>query len=88
MRNFRTSWLSREILGLSSFGLTASIYAAMLLWGAPGAPVVGGLASLIGVFGLYAGARIYLVPSGALTSSHLADSFVRRSALDWITSCV
>lgn len=62
VRNFRTSWLSREILGLSSFGLTASIYAAMLLWGAPAAPVVGGLASLIGVFGLYAGARIYLVP--------------------------
>ena len=62
VRNFRTSWLSREILGLSSFGLTASIYAAMLLWEAPGAPVVGGLASLIGLFGLYAGARIYLVP--------------------------
>ncbi len=83
VRNVKTSWLSREILGLSSFGLAASVYAAMLLWGAPGAPAVGGLASLLGLFGLYASARIYLVPGRPAWNSRqtIADFLLTAATL-------
>ena len=62
IRNLRSSWLSREIVALSAFGLAASVYAGMLLLDVAGLAAVGGLASGIGVFAMFATSRIYLVP--------------------------
>ena len=62
IRNFQSSWLSREILGLSAFGLAASVYALMLVAGWPGWELAGGAASTVGLFAMYATSRIYLVP--------------------------
>ena len=62
IRNVKTSWLSREIVGLSAFGAVASVYAVMLLLESGGTALVGGAASAIGAFAVYATSRIYLVP--------------------------
>jgi DMSO reductase anchor subunit len=62
MRNWRTSWLSREIIGLSAFGGAASAYAASLWFAIPGSALLGGAALLLGIAGVYASSRIYLVP--------------------------
>jgi len=62
MRNWRTSWLSREILGLSAFGGAASGYAATLWFDLPGSAWLGFGAALCGLAGVYASSRIYLVP--------------------------
>ena len=62
VRNWRTSWLSREILALSAFGAAASAYAASLWLAIPGSAILGGAALLLGVAGIYASSRIYLVP--------------------------
>jgi DMSO reductase anchor subunit len=62
MRNWRTSWLSREIIGLSAFGGAASAYAASLWFDIPGSALLGAAALLLGLAGVYASSRIYLVP--------------------------
>lgn len=62
MRNWRTSWLSREILGLSAFGGAASAYAASLWFDVPGSSALGATALLLGMGGVYASSRLYLVP--------------------------
>ena len=78
IRNLKTSWLSREILALSSFGAAASTYAVMLLLGTPGVEVMGGAASAIGTFSMYTTSRIYLVPGRPAWNSPLtiADFFL------------
>ena len=83
IRNLKTSWLSREILALSSFGAAAAVYAGMLLLDAPGAATVAGVTSLLGLFGMYATARIYLVPGRpAWNSKHtIVDFFLTGATL-------
>ena len=83
IRNARTSWLSREILGLSAFGAMAAAYAGALAIGTPAAPAIGGLTSLVGCFAMYATSRIYLVPGRpAWNSPHtVADFFLTGAAL-------
>ena len=83
IRNVRTSWLSREILALSTFGMAASACAAMLLTGAPGASLMGGAASATGLFAMYATSRIYLVPGRPSWNSPLtiADFFLTGATL-------
>ena len=83
IRNLRTSWLSREILGLSSFGVAASACATMLLAGSPGAWLMGGAASAVGLFAMYATSRIYLVPGRPSWNSPLtiADFFLTGATL-------
>ena len=78
IRNLKSSWLSREILGLSAFGLTASLYAGMLLLDAPGLELAGGIASSVGLFAMYASSRIYLVPGRPAwnSPSTVADFFL------------
>lgn len=72
-RNWRTSWLSREVLGLSLFAKLAAAYAGLLLlshslgllppaW-ADSRLGLGAAAVLAGIAGVYASARIYLVPA-------------------------
>ena len=83
IRNVRTSWLSREILGLSTFGVAASASAALLLAGSPWASMMGAAASGTGLFAMYATSRIYLVPGRPSWNSPLtvADFFLTGTTL-------
>jgi formate dehydrogenase iron-sulfur subunit len=63
LRNVRTSWLSREVALLSAFSGLSLAYAALL------DPVVGVLAVLAGVAGVYASGRLYLVPARPVWNS-------------------
>jgi DMSO reductase anchor subunit len=75
-KNWRTSWLSREVVGLGLFALIASLYAAFLL-ATEGLPVLesaalggesvrlllGGAMLLSGGAGVYCSSMIYRVPA-------------------------
>jgi DMSO reductase anchor subunit len=61
MRGLRTSWLSREVLGLSLFAGAALVFAGMLLLNLPGRAWIGLATLLCGVAGVTCSARIYVV---------------------------
>jgi DMSO reductase anchor subunit len=61
MRGLRTSWLSREVLGLSLFAGIASVFAGMLALNMPGRTWIGLATVLFGAAGLTCSARIYVV---------------------------
>ncbi len=63
LRNVRTSWLSREVALFSLFSGLSLGYAAGLN------PVVGVLAVVAGVAGVYASGRLYLVPARPVWNS-------------------
>jgi Fe-S-cluster-containing dehydrogenase component/DMSO reductase anchor subunit len=82
MRNWRTSWLSREILGLSAFGGAASAYAASLWFAIPGSTALGAAASLLGIAGVYASSRLYMVPGRpAWNLGHTVAEFFLTGAI-------
>jgi len=82
IRNLRSSWLSREILGLSAFGVAASAYAAMLVAGLPAAKTAGAVATALGLFAMYATSRIYLVPGRpSWNSAHTVAEFCLTGAM-------
>jgi DMSO reductase iron-sulfur subunit len=61
MRGLRTSWLSREVLGLSLFAGAASVFAGLLLMELPGRALAGFAALVLGAVGVGCSARIYVV---------------------------
>jgi len=76
MKNWRTSWLSREVIGLSLFAGAATKYAAFLLvtdgMGLVSADMIGGdfvrlalgVATMVcGVIGIYCSSMLYRVPA-------------------------
>jgi formate dehydrogenase iron-sulfur subunit len=71
LRMWKRSWLSREVLLFALFSKIGAGYAGLLLaehfWklGIPSALlfVLGGLVSAVGLLGVYASAKIYLVPA-------------------------
>ncbi len=72
LRMWRRSWLSREVLLFTSFSGVATLYAALLWFGAPGTPAgvpygiavaVGAVTVALGIAGVTASACIYRVPS-------------------------
>jgi formate dehydrogenase iron-sulfur subunit len=63
LKMWRRSWLSREVLLFSMFAGVAQLYAALLWFGLPGAPVSGAFTVLTGVAGVTATAYIYRVAS-------------------------
>ncbi|HEX2274506.1 MAG TPA: DmsC/YnfH family molybdoenzyme membrane anchor subunit [Acidimicrobiales bacterium] len=74
LRNLRTSWLSREVALFSAFAATAFAYAAA--WRATtgrGVPTLGAAlgvtAVVLGVAGVYASGRLYLVPARPVWNS-------------------
>jgi DMSO reductase anchor subunit len=83
MRNWRTSWLSREVLALTSFGAATSVYATALWLAPPLSAWLGAAAVSFGVCGVYASARIYLVPGRpAWNSGHtIAEFFLTAATL-------
>lgn len=91
LRNWRTSWLSREVLGLGLFAGIASLYAAFLLVAegvgllpaeALGGELVrialGGATVLSGAAGVYSSSMIYRVPARPAwnTAKTTADFFL------------
>jgi DMSO reductase anchor subunit len=61
LRGLRRSWLSREVLAMAAFATTASVYAIMLFFGAPGRDAVGSATVVCGAIGVLCSARIYMV---------------------------
>ena len=58
LRNLRRSWLSREVLLFGIFSAAALAYA-----GSGAEPVLGAGAAIVGLAGIFASARLYLVPA-------------------------
>ncbi|MFP5375618.1 MAG: DmsC/YnfH family molybdoenzyme membrane anchor subunit [Acidimicrobiia bacterium] len=72
LRNVRTSWLSREVALLSAFSGASLAYAAAASWGwggGGGRLALGAAAVGLGVAGVYASGRLYLVPARPVWSS-------------------
>jgi len=70
LRNLRTSWLSREVALFSAFSVLSLFYAVTLtLRGGLGSRLVGPLAVIVGAVGVYASARLYLVPARPVWNS-------------------
>jgi DMSO reductase iron-sulfur subunit len=82
VRNWRRSWLSREIISLTGFGASAAGYAVLLWLGTPGANVVGAVATALGVCGITATSFLYLVPGRpAWRTPYTVVEFVLTGAL-------
>jgi formate dehydrogenase iron-sulfur subunit len=62
LKMWRRSWLSREVLLFSLFALAATAYSAALCLGIRGTGWVGALTAALGICGVGASARLYLVP--------------------------
>jgi formate dehydrogenase iron-sulfur subunit len=62
LKMWRRSWLSREVLFFSLFALAATAYSAVLWLGVRGVSWLGALTAVLGVGGVTASAKLYLVP--------------------------
>jgi DMSO reductase iron-sulfur subunit len=82
MRGLRTSWLSREVLGLSLFAGAASLFAVLLLFNLSGRAGAG-LATLgLGMAGVGCSARIYVVRARpAWYSGYTSAEFLATAVL-------
>jgi Fe-S-cluster-containing dehydrogenase component/DMSO reductase anchor subunit len=63
MKNWRRSWLSREVLALTVFAGAATAFAGSLLLRLPWTPWLGSAAFVSGFLAVTASARIYMVPA-------------------------
>lgn len=82
VRNWRRSWLSREIVSLSGFGAFATAYAVLLWLGTPGVNAVGAAATALGLCGITATSFLYLVPGRpAWRTPYTVMEFVLTGAL-------
>lgn len=96
MKNWRTSWLSREVAGLSAFAGLGAAFAAItvpgVLPGLPDAPVavLGVVTILSGVAGVYCSARLYRVPARPAWDSRVTtvDFFLTALTLGPIVFCL
>jgi len=62
LKMWRRSWLSREVLMFTLFAGAAAAYSLTLWLGLSASVLLGGVTSLFGLAGVYASARLYLVP--------------------------
>jgi DMSO reductase anchor subunit len=62
LKMWRRSWLSREVLMFTLFAGTAAAYSGALWMHLHAASVLGGLTALLGIAGVGASAKLYLVP--------------------------
>ena len=70
LRNLRTSWLSREVALLSAFSAASLAYAAAWAWGGTAGRAAVGLGAVaLGIGGVYASGRLYLVPARPVWNS-------------------
>lgn len=63
IRNWKSSWVSREVLAMSAFAAVAMVYAAALYFNRDGRGWMGACAVALGAAGILASARIYMVPA-------------------------
>lgn len=71
LKMWHRSWLSREVLLFSLFTMSATAYSAELWLHGRGAWTLGLLTSVLGVCGVLASARVYLVPGRPAWNSPL-----------------
>ena len=83
LKMWKRSWLSREVLMFSCFSGIAGLYAAWLWFLWPGSAALGGLTAILGIAGVVASARIYLVPARPAwnTKYTVADFFLTAGLL-------
>lgn len=82
LKMWRRSWLSREVLLFSLFALAATAYSAALWLGIRGTGWIGALTAILGICGVGASARLYLVPGRpAWNSSLTVAEFASTTAL-------
>jgi len=82
LKMWRRSWLSREVLLFTLFAISASAYSIALWLGLHGACWLGGLTALLGICGVGASARLYLVPGRPAWNSPLTFAeFASTTAL-------
>jgi formate dehydrogenase iron-sulfur subunit len=62
LKMWRRSWLSREVLMFTLFAAAAAAYSLTLWLGLSESVLSGGVTALFGFAGVYASARLYLVP--------------------------
>ena len=83
-RNWRRSWISREVITLGAFAGLAQFYAAALWFAVPHADVVGAAAVAMGCIGVLSSAKIYMLkarPAWDLGHFTLADFFLTAFSL-------
>ena len=71
LKMWRRSWLSREVLLFTLFALAATAFSAVLWLGVHGADWLGALTAVLGICGVGASARLYLVPGRPAWNSPL-----------------
>ena len=71
LKMWRRSWLSREVLLFTLFAGAATAYSAALWFGLRGAGWLGALTACLGICGVGASARLYLVPGRPAWNSPL-----------------
>ena len=83
IRNWRRSWLSREVLALSLFAGSAAAYAGALLLRLPISTLMGAGALAAGLVGVACSARIYMVPARPAWNLHftLTDFYLTCAVL-------
>jgi formate dehydrogenase iron-sulfur subunit len=82
LKMWRRSWLSREVLFFTSFAFSASAYSAALWLGTRGTGWLGALTAVLGLCGVMASARLYLVPGRPAWNSPLTFAeFASTTAL-------
>lgn len=82
LKMWRRSWLSREVLLFSLFTASATAYSLDLWFGGPGLKGLGLLTGLLGLCGVGASARLYLVPGRPAWNSPLTIlEFLTTAAL-------
>jgi formate dehydrogenase iron-sulfur subunit len=82
VKMWRRSWLSREVLLFTLFAVAATAHSAALWLAAPGSGWLGGLTAVLGVCGVGASARLYLVPGRPAWNSPLTIAeFASTTAL-------
>jgi len=87
LKMWRRSWLSREVLFFSLFALAATAHSAALWFGMPGAAWLGAITAVLGICGVGASARLYLVPGRPAWNSPLTIAeFASTTAL--LGACV
>jgi DMSO reductase anchor subunit len=82
LKMWRRSWLSREVLMFTLFACAAASYSLTLWLGLSASVVLGAITALFGLAGVYASARLYLVPGRpAWNSPFTLAEFLLTAAL-------
>jgi DMSO reductase iron-sulfur subunit len=71
LKMWRRSWLSREVLLFTLFAIAAATYSTALWFGVHNAGWLGAITSFLGICGVGASARLYLVPGRPAWNSPL-----------------